>query len=96
MSGHINQGMLNSEFKPVTTPKRQQKSPPHRGPGRPSQGIRSSYARLDVYVPTEVRDGLDRLADRREQQTGETTVRADVIREALTEYLRKHAPEAGT
>jgi hypothetical protein len=74
--------------------KRQKKSPSHRGPGRPSQGIRSGYARLDVYVPSHVRDGLDRLADRQQQQTGETTVRADVIRQALAAYLREHLPEA--
>lgn len=73
----------------------QKKRSSHRGPGRPSQGIRSGYARLDVYVPTDVRDGLDRLADRQTQHTGETTVRADIIREALADYLRKHLPEAG-
>jgi len=75
----------------MATPKRQRKSPSHRGPGRPSQGIHSGYARLDVYVPTHVRDGLDR----QQQKTGETTVRADVIREALVAYLREHSPEAG-
>jgi hypothetical protein len=78
----------------MATPQRQPKSPPHRGPGRPSQGIRSGYARLDVYVPTHVRDGLDRLADRQQQKTGQITVRADVIREALVAYLRTHLPEA--
>ena len=79
----------------MVTPQRQNKSPPHRGPGRPSQGIRSGYARVEVYLPVEVRNRLDRLADRREQQTGQTTQRADVIREALVEYLQKHLPEAG-
>jgi hypothetical protein len=79
----------------MATPQRQKKSPPHRGPGRPSQGIRSGYARVEVYLPTDVRDALDRLADRQQQTTGETTVRADVIREALVAYLRQHLPEAG-
>jgi hypothetical protein len=79
----------------MATPQRQKKSPPHRGPGRPSQGIRSGYARVEVYLPTDVRDALDRLADRQQQQTGETTVRADVIRAALVAYLREHLPEAG-
>ena len=78
----------------MATPQRQRKSPSHRGPGRPSQGIRSGYARLDVYVPAHVRDGLDRLADRQQQKTGQTTVRADVIREALVAYLQEHLPEA--
>ena len=78
----------------MVTPQRQPKSSSHRGPGRPSQGIRSGYARVEVYVPTDVRDALDRLADRREQYTGQTTQRADVIREALVDYLRKHLPEA--
>jgi hypothetical protein len=79
----------------MVTPQRQPKSSSHRGPGRPSQGIRSGYARVEVYVPTDVRDALDRLADRQQQQTGETTVRADVIRAALVAYLREHLPEAG-
>jgi hypothetical protein len=48
-----------------------------------------------VYLPTDVRDGLDRLADRQQPQTGETTVRADVVREALVAYLREHLLEAG-
>ena len=78
----------------MATPKRQRKRPLHRGPGRPSQGIRSGYARVEVYLPTDVRNGLDRLADRQQQQTGQTTVRADVIREALVAYLRAHLPEA--
>ena len=79
----------------MATPQRQNKSLPHRGPGRPKPGIRSGYARVEVYLPVNVRDGLDRLADRREQYTGQTTQRANVIREALAEYLRKHLPEAG-
>ena len=74
--------------------KRQKKRASQSGPGRPSQGIRSGYARVEVYLPTDVRDSLDRLADRQQQKTGQTTVRADVIREALIEYLRKHLPEA--
>jgi hypothetical protein len=48
-----------------------------------------------VYVPTHVRDGLDRLADRQQHKTGQTMVRADVIREALMAYLRQHLLEAG-
>jgi hypothetical protein len=78
----------------MPTPQRQKKRPSHRGPGRPSQGIRSGYARVEVYLPTDVRDALDRLADRQQQKTGQSTVRADVIREALVAYLRTHLPEA--
>ena len=78
-------------------PKSPAKSPSHRrkGPGRPSQGIRSQYARVEVYLPSDVRQGLDQLADRRETRTGQSTCRADIIREALAAYLRMHLPEAG-
>jgi hypothetical protein len=75
--------------------KRPTNSPPGTGRGRPDTGIRSGYARVEAYIPADVRDALDRLADRREVQTGKSTRRADVIRDALTEYLRKHLPEAG-
>ena len=68
---------------------------PRRGRGRPDLGIRSGYARVEVYIPADVRDALDRLADRRETRTGKSTRRADVIRDALVAYLRKHLPEAG-
>jgi hypothetical protein len=40
------------------------------GPGCPSQGIKSEYARVEVYLPTNVRDGLDRLAVWQGQRTG--------------------------
>ena len=79
----------------MSSPKRQTKSPSRPGPGRPGQGIRSGYARVEVYLARDVREGLDRLADRRETQTGKKTRRADVIRDALAEYLQKHLPEAG-
>lgn len=59
-----------------------------KGPGRPSQGIRSGYVRVEVYLPPNVREGLDRLVSRRAHQTGQSTHRADVIREALVMYLR--------
>jgi metal-responsive CopG/Arc/MetJ family transcriptional regulator len=75
--------------------KRQVKKPPRPGAGRPDTGIRSGYARVEVYLPAAVKDGLDRLADRREVQTGKSTRRADVIRDALVMYLREHLPEAG-
>lgn len=75
--------------------KRKTKSPPRPGAGRPDTGIRSGYARVEVYLPADVRDALDRLADRREVQTGKSTRRADVIRDALVAYLREHLPEVG-
>ena len=76
-------------------PKHQAKSPTTRGRGRPDLGIRSGYARVEAYIPADVRDALDRLADRRETRTGKSTRRADVIRDALVAYLREHLPEAG-
>jgi len=72
--------------------KRQTKTPTR--PGRPDTGIRSGYARVEVYIPANVRDALDRLANRRETQTGKSTRRADVIRDALVAYLWEHLPEA--
>jgi hypothetical protein len=74
--------------------KRQVKNPPRPGAGRPDTGIRSGYARVEVYLPADVRDALDRLADRREVQTSKSTRRADVIRDALVAYLREHLPDA--
>jgi hypothetical protein len=41
-----------------------------------------------VYLPVDVRQALDQLADQRAHQTGQSTHRADVIREALVTYLR--------
>ena len=78
----------------MASPKRQTKTPTRPGPGRPDTGIRSGYARVEVYLPADVRDALDRLADRRETRTGKSTRRSDIIREALVMYLRKHLPEA--
>ena len=70
-------------------------SRPRRGRGRPSRRIRSEYARVEAYIPADVRDALDRLAACREAQTGRSTRRADVIRDALVAYLREYLPEAG-
>jgi metal-responsive CopG/Arc/MetJ family transcriptional regulator len=41
-----------------------------------------------VSLPPDVRQGLDRLVSRRAHQTGQSTHRADLIREALAMYLR--------
>jgi hypothetical protein len=60
-----------------------------RGPSRPSQGIRSEYARVEVYLPTNVRDGLDRLADRRERRTDSQPV-------ALMLFARRWLPTCGS
>jgi hypothetical protein len=75
--------------------KRQAKSPTTRGRGRPDKGIRSGYARVEAYIPSDIRNALDRLADRREVQTGESVRRTDIIRDALVAYVRDHLPEAG-
>jgi hypothetical protein len=82
------------EHNPMPPSPRRKKTPPPRGPGRPDQGIRSGFVRVEIWLPREVRDGLDRLVDRRERQTSESTTRADVIRESLSEYLRQHLPDA--
>jgi hypothetical protein len=66
-----------------------------KGPGRPSQGIRSGYVRVEVYLPPNVREELDRLVSQRAHQTGRSTHRADLIREALVMYLR-HADHQET
>jgi hypothetical protein len=66
-----------------------------KGPGRPSQGFRAGYVRTEIYLSPDIRDALDRLADRRESQTGRLTSRADVVREALAVYVRVHLPEGG-
>jgi hypothetical protein len=66
-----------------------------KGPGRPSQGIRTGYVRTEIYLPPDVRDALDRLADRHERQTGRSTCRADVVRKALAVYIQEHSPAAG-
>jgi len=65
------------------------------GPGRPSQGIRSGYARLDVYVSPDMREALDRIADRETQRSGQAVTRTDIVRTALEAYIREHLPEAG-
>jgi metal-responsive CopG/Arc/MetJ family transcriptional regulator len=79
----------------MPSPTCQPKTPFTRRRGPRSQGIRSGYARVEVYLPADVRDALDRLADRHEVQTGKTTRRVDVVREAVIAYLREHLPEAG-
>ena len=61
-----------------------------KGPGRPSQGIRAGYVRTEIYLEPDVRDAIDRLAERREAQTGRSTCRADVVREALEAFVRAH------
>ena len=60
-------------------------------PGRPNQGIRSGYVRVEVYLSPDVRQGLDRLVRQRAQQKGQFTPRAALIREALAMYLRHAA-----
>jgi hypothetical protein len=75
--------------------KRQKKRASQSKSGRPRQGIRAEYVRTEVYLPTAVRDALDRLADRQSQRSGQTVTRTDVVRQALEAYIREHLPEAG-
>jgi hypothetical protein len=70
--------------------KRQKKRASQSKPGRPDTGIRSGYARLDVYVSPDMREALDRIADRQSQHTGQTVTRTDVIRAALEAYVAQH------
>ena len=72
-----------------------QGEPPPRRRGRPDQGIRREYIRVEVALPPALYDAVARLADRRETQTGKSTRRVDVIRDALLVYLRERLPEAG-
>lgn len=69
--------------------------PPSRRRGRPDQGIRSGYKRVEIALPPAVYEAIARLADRRQVESGRTTRRADIVRTAVIEYLRKHLPEAG-
>jgi hypothetical protein len=75
--------------------KRQKKRQRRPGAGRPDTQIRSTHVRVEAYVPPAVRDAVARLADRRQVATGEFVSRSDIVRAALTEYLREHIPEAG-
>lgn len=74
----------------------QKNRPLQRGPGRPNNGIRSGFARLDVYIKSALRDALDRIADRESQRSGKTVTRTDVVRSALEAYAREHLPDAGS
>jgi hypothetical protein len=67
---------------------------PRRPRGRPDRGVRRGFVRVEVYLQPAMREGLDRLADRRETQTGKSTRRSGIVREALVMYLRQHLPDA--
>jgi hypothetical protein len=80
---------------PPKKPLAHQAEPSPRRRGRPDQGIRSGYKRVEVAFPPSVYEGITRLADRRQVETGRTTRRADIVRQAVIEYLREHLPEGG-
>ena len=63
--------------------------------GRPDRGVRREYRRVEIAFPPDVHEGIARLADRRQTQTGRTTRRADIVREAVVAFLRENLPEAG-
>ena len=79
---------------PAKKPRAPKAEPPPRRRGRPDQGIRREYRRVEIAFPPAVYEAIARLADRRQVQTGKTTRRVDIVREAVTEYLRQHLPEA--
>jgi hypothetical protein len=84
---------------PAKKPRAPKAEPPPQPPpprrGRPDTGVRSGYKRVEIAFPPPVYEAIARLADRRQMETGRTTRRADIIREAVVAYLREHLPEAG-
>lgn len=45
---------------------------------------------LSVRVPTETREALDEIARKRRMMAGEEVRLADLVREALDDYVTKH------
>lgn len=50
-------------------------------------------AMITVRVAEETRAALEELARDRRRQTGDAVPVSDLVREALEEYLKRHAPE---
>jgi Arc/MetJ-type ribon-helix-helix transcriptional regulator len=63
-----------------------------RGKGRPSKGIGEKYRQVSLYLPPELLEDLDSAADLLAQKTGHHTNRTDVIRGALTDWLKRNPP----
>jgi predicted kinase len=57
--------------------------------GRPSKGIRAKFRQIVVYLPPAMIEALDAVADRQEQASGHHMNRADIIRAALSAYLKQ-------
>ena len=48
---------------------------------------------LMIRIPTHQVEKLEEMARQRRQQTGDMVGRVDLIREAVTEYLERQAPQ---
>lgn len=53
----------------------------------------SQRVTVAARVDKRVTDSLDEIAKRRRKSTGEDLRKADLIREALEEFVEKHLPE---
>jgi hypothetical protein len=56
----------------------------------PARGYARDTPASRLYLPDEVRDGLDRLCRLAVTENRTVHCRADVIREVLVAYLRQH------
>jgi hypothetical protein len=65
-------------------------TPPAKRKGRPPKGM-SQFLPVHVYMPPALVAELDRRVDREITRTGRNVSRADLIREAVRQYL--HAQE---
>lgn len=53
----------------------------------------SERVQVSARIDKRVSDALDEIARQRRMSTGEELRKADVIREALEEYVRQNPPE---
>jgi Arc/MetJ-type ribon-helix-helix transcriptional regulator len=67
---------------------------PTRLRGRPSKGIGEKYRQISLYLPPEMVEEVDVLADRRERRTGHHTNRTDLLRELIRKGLDVTTAEA--
>ena len=64
---------------------------PPRKTGRPNKGA-SKFRQVNIYLPPDMVEGLDRRIDREIQHTGHHVTRADVIRSLIAAYLNEPRP----
>jgi predicted transcriptional regulator len=51
---------------------------------------------IAVRVPPSIADALEALARQSRQQTGDNTTRADIVRQAIDEHLKRQAKTPDT